>query len=285
MKFEDISPESLKKVKDTELSALHYRCHLLYGRTKKFSKDDIVKIHVWILNEMRRRGIGYLIQDNELDRRSLPLLRKVSKKITETLEEVDLSKLKIPKIVWIPKFLAISGSKVYAKGRKPKDVDVVVRALEGEDNLYIVLDRALRLKIDRLLKARFGEDAEIEWHGTSYGSNWKHLNLFDLALVPREPLEFEEVDEPEFAQEFYKSKDVNKALSVEAKKMAEASKKEDKVRVGRFFYPLKTSLSPFEYRRGEVYGIDELVEKLKQVAQRRKLDTEIVPVYLEKKYD
>lgn len=320
MKLKDISPKSLKKVPDTELSALHLRCHQLYGKTKEFTKDDIVKIHVWILNEMRYRGVGYLIQDNELDRRSKPLLRKEEKEEVQKgpLEGTDLSKLKVPTIIFIPKFLRVSGSQVYARDRSPNDIDIIVCGEEEQekDRIVVVLDKSLRLKVDRFIKERFGVKGETCWHGTPYGANWKNLPIFDLALVPRNPLEFEEMNEPEFAEEFYKSEEsaetevtekamgaeakkmadaskkedkieveVEKAMGAEAKKMADASKKEDKIEVFRFFYPLKTSLSPFEYRVGEVYGIDEMVKKLKQLAQRRKLDTEIPPIFLNKKYD
>jgi len=252
------------------------------------------------------------------------------------LEETDLSKLKVPTIIWIPKFLRVSGGQVYARDRSPNDIDIIACGEEEEekDRIVIALDKALRLKIDRFIKQRFGVKGNTCWHGTPYGANWKNLPIFDLALIPRNPLEFEEMNEPEFAEEFYKSEDeagqireitvarhkdcknfdasrsrctlkdkevdledtacpdfepkrveTEKAMGTEAKNMADTSKKEDKIEVGRFFYPLKTSLSPFANRVGEVYGIDEMVKKLKQLAQRRKVDTEIVPVYLEKKYD
>lgn len=83
MKLKEISPKSLKKVLDTELSTLHLRCHQLYGKTKEFSEDDIVKIHVWILNEMRYRGVGYLLRDNPLDRKTRPLLRKEERTLSD----------------------------------------------------------------------------------------------------------------------------------------------------------------------------------------------------------
>lgn len=208
------------------------------------------------------------------------------------LEETDLSKLKVPTIVWIPKFLRVSGSQIYAKDRKPDDIDVIACGEEDDkDRIVVPLDKPLRLKIDRFLEKRFWLKGETSWHGTPYGANWKNLPIFDLALIPRNPLKFEEMNESEFAAEFYKSEEnvgtevTEKAMGAEAKKMADASKKEDKIEVGRFFMPLKTSLSPFEYRVGEVYGIDEMIDKLKQLAQRRKADTEIVPVYIEKKYD
>ncbi|GAH85879.1 unnamed protein product, partial [marine sediment metagenome] len=135
MKLKEISPKSLKKVPDTELSALHLRCHQLYGKTKEFTKDDIVKIHVWILNEMRYRGVGYLIQDNELDRKSRPLLRKEEPEVQKgPLEETDLSKLKVPPIIFIPRFLRVSGSQIYARNRSPNDIDIIVCGEEEEEN-------------------------------------------------------------------------------------------------------------------------------------------------------
>lgn len=209
------------------------------------------------------------------------------------LEETDLSKLKVPTIIFIPKFLRVSGSQIYARDRSPKDIDIIVCGEEEEEKgrTVVVLDKSLRLKVDRFIKERFKIKGVTCWHGTPFGANWKNLPIFDLALIPRNPLKFEEMNESEFAEEFYKSEEnvvaevTEKAMGAEAKKMADASKKEDKIEVGRFFMPLKTSLSPFEYRVGEIYGIDEMVKKLKQLAQRRKVDTEIIPCYLEKKYD
>jgi len=129
------------------------------------------------------------------------LLRK------STLEQMDLAKIKLPSIVWIPKFISVSGSKVYAKDREPNDMDIIARAEEDGNRLILVLDKELRLKVDRLFRDRFGTAKnDVEWHGTRYGPNWKNLPAYDLCLVPRNPLQFEEMNEPEFAKEFYKSK-------------------------------------------------------------------------------
>jgi len=171
---------------------------------------------------------------------SVKVIEKEPEKVQKgPLEETDLSKLKVPTIVWIPKFLRVSGSQIYAKDRKPDDIDVIACGEEDDkDRIVVPLDKPLRLKIDRFLEKRFGLKGETSWHGTPYGANWKNLPIFDLALIPRNPLKFEEMNESEFAAEFYKSKEnvetevTEKATGEEAKKMADVSKKEDKIEVG-----------------------------------------------------
>lgn len=116
----------------------------------------------------------------------------------------------LPSFVWIPEFINIAGSLFYERenDRKPNDIDIIVRAREKDDRFIITLDQSLRLKIDRIMKERVGEVSEKwltpEWLSSTFGPNWKYQTGWDLVLVPHQPQEIREMNEPEFAEEFYK---------------------------------------------------------------------------------
>jgi len=131
-------------------------------------------------------------------------------------ENIYLSKSKdiliedLPSFVWIPEFINIAGSLFYEreKDRKPNDIDIIVRAKEEDGKFIITLDKSLRLKIDRVLEKRVGEISgkwlTPEWLGSTFGPNWKYQTGWDLVLVPHQPQEIREMNEKEFAEEFYK---------------------------------------------------------------------------------
>jgi len=113
----------------------------------------------------------------------------------------------LPSFVWIPNFINLAGSVLYPKAEErggANDIDIVVRAEREENGDYIIrLDKSLRLKIDRILKENLGHRS-IDWLDSTYGPNWRYLPLFDLVLKPVSKLEIQEIDEPEFAEIFYK---------------------------------------------------------------------------------
>jgi len=133
-------------------------------------------------------------------------IRELSKDGEFQYLEFDTSEL-VP-FVWIPEFISLAGSVLYERedGREPNDIDLIVRAEdEGEDKYKVILDSALRLKIDRVLEEQFGNKSK-QWVGTTYGPNWRYQPLFDLVLVPHKPTEIREVNESEFRDRYYKDK-------------------------------------------------------------------------------
>jgi len=116
----------------------------------------------------------------------------------------------LPSFVWIPEFINIAGSLFYERegNRKPNDIDIIVRAKEEDGRFTIALDKSLRLKIDRILEQRVGKMSgkwlTPEWLGSTFGPNWRYQTGWNLVLVPHQPQEIREMNEPEFAEEFYK---------------------------------------------------------------------------------
>jgi hypothetical protein len=117
----------------------------------------------------------------------------------------DIKIENLPLFIWIDSFLSLAGSILYERedNRKPNDIDIIVRAQEKDGKFWIVLDPALRLKIDRILEKRFGNKS-VEWVASTYGPNWSYLPIYDLALIPRKSQKVIEINEPKFAEEFYK---------------------------------------------------------------------------------
>ena len=125
---------------------------------------------------------------------------------TQYLEKKEgIPSIPLVPFIWIDSFLSLAGSILYERenNRKPNDIDIIVRAQEKDGKFWIVLDPALRLKIDRILEKRFGNKS-VEWIASTYGPNWRALPLYDLVLVPRKSQKVVEMNEPEFAEEFYK---------------------------------------------------------------------------------
>lgn len=120
-------------------------------------------------------------------------------------EPEDSSEKKLPSLIWINEFLSIAGSYMYERedDRPPNDLDIVIKADALEDGFIVKLDPSLRLKIDRIMAARFGIE-NTQWIGSPPGPNWRYRPLYDLALIPRSNTDPVEINEPEFAGEFYK---------------------------------------------------------------------------------
>jgi len=108
--------------------------------------------------------------------------------------------------VWVPEFISLSGSLMYEREneREFNDIDLVIKADVDKDGRFIMeLDSALRLKIDRIFEKKF-DGKKTEWVPSRYGANWRNQPLWDLVLIPHNPAEIREINEPEFAAEYYK---------------------------------------------------------------------------------
>ena len=124
-----------------------------------------------------------------------------------------LPNIRLPDFVWIPGFVSIAGSTIYhAEGltdREPNDLDLILRceADQKTGRLFLTLDPGLRLKLDRVMELNFGGNRDIQYTASTSGPNWDFLKIYDLILRARNPLQIEEVDEPEFKELLYKQAD------------------------------------------------------------------------------
>ncbi len=137
-------------------------------------------------------------------------------KAVGTRADILLEKLNdLPeKFVWIPDFVSLTGSQVYAKNREPNDTDIVLRAQDLDDRFYVVdkeadlqvpVDGSFALKLERLLIDKLGTK-RVQYTNNAYGPGWSSAPLYDLCLVKREPLTLVDIGrrEPAFAEMEYK---------------------------------------------------------------------------------
>lgn len=110
------------------------------------------------------------------------------------------------RFVWIPDFVSLSGSTLYARDREPHDIDVIVRAQETDNRfaLTLPLDAGFAIKLERALQYALGEDKQVQYSASPYGPNWQMLPLYSLCLVKNPTLELRTPNEPEYAKLLYK---------------------------------------------------------------------------------
>jgi len=130
----------------------------------------------------------------------------------------------LPDFVWIPDFISITGSTIFAD-RPPHDLDVVARAER--------MDSLLGLKLDRVFREYFDRSPHLIPEPA--GPNWPYLPLYDLVLRKKPQFEVVPINEPEFASHIYHQR----AASEEVKRQAHQSLEEDKLKLFRFYLPMK----------------------------------------------
>lgn len=174
--------------------------------------------------------------------------------------------------VWIPDFVSLTGSQLYAKeGHEPRDVDVVLRAEPDVDGfeLSVPLDASFALKLERLLKDKLDSDA-VQYIGSPTGPVFDYAPLYDLCLVRRPKLEVVSVAErePEFAEQQYKARQTLSASALERllrgassaiRKQAARSYSEDEIVPGRAFVPLKPLRAAAEGERQTIGKFYEFI--------------------------
>ncbi len=150
-----------------------------------------------------------------MELKTLKELTDLGEKEFEKAEGDDLDSSKLPSFIWIPEFISLAGSTMYERenNREPGDVDMIIRAEEDNGEFKVELDAGLRLKVDRVMADLLG--GETSWTGAMTGANWRYKPLWDLALVPHEPDEIRDINEPEFAERFYKEHSLSQCMECE----------------------------------------------------------------------
>jgi hypothetical protein len=155
----------------------------------------------------------------------------------------DLFEIEYPEFVLIPDFVAISGSSVYGKPN-PNDVDVVIKIPQGLFDYIYEHNRdlfdVLILKLERIFNTGKQGSKKVHIVPSTVGATFDNLPVYDLVLRPKEELEIQLINEPEFKPYYYQEL---RSATQETEKQAKQSKKEDKIEFGRFFYPEKTNLT------------------------------------------
>ena len=134
-------------------------------------------------------------------------------------EQVLITKGKrLPKtIVLTPNAVSLTGSQIYGQ-QAAQDTDLVVVGAdwrEDEEQFVVPLTPTFKEKVERVLKAVFGIDNEVQYIAEGAGATFDYLPLYDLALVRRPRLEVEHVSEaePDFAALCYDKKATTEGTS------------------------------------------------------------------------
>lgn len=180
MRLEDITPSSLKNVPDEELLSLHHRMHQLFGaaRTRTIKTDagggtvgaltwasvePIVHAHMWIVAEMKKRGMDHNVHPG-LDEAKLP----------------KAAKAKGDEVVVVPDYVSVVGSAARDGLVEANDLDILVRE-DGETPTYF------RESLLLLLRGFFdphktGKQLHLLFN--PQGPHGTYVPVFDLVLRP-----------------------------------------------------------------------------------------------------
>jgi len=258
---QDYEPDKLEKLSDEELLARHKKLIEFFRQRGSRPGDELVKnAYRFVTEEIERRALTVEFNSKLLTASKGGALDEFLIKAAEKIHELG-------QIIWKPRYVSLTGSALFAKERLPNDLDTVFRDDE--------INPALLLKVDRIFEKYLG----VPSHPIpeSFGPNWRHLPIWDLALVPTKELEIIEMNEPGFIKEFYEAirlaGAVPRAASEELRKQAADSMAEDKIVLSRFFLTLKPTRPAFPE---EKMTLDSLLKYFKP---------EDFPVNVEKKYD
>lgn len=249
-----------KQLTDADLLFAHAVMHRFWRliqqgkKVEGWSKEDVVNYHTLCVQEMMRRHMKHHMRDS-LDSLTAEILHQSEKSLPVYPSDEPHDKPVILLEEILPLYdegfkivspaVYLTGS-IVNRGYTQGDIDLLV-------NLPPDLPDQLKIPIVfRLYRALPSGDLRERLH-----INWgeyqtpftNHLPLYDLAFVPHSLRQIIEMGE--------------KAIVREAERMAEQSRREDKIVPGRFFYPLKTAIQAIQaYREAEVYKVDALVDLL-----------------------
>jgi len=267
---------------------LHYRYHKAKVEGQKYeswSLEDFINYHVLIVQELKRRDLQHFDRNDELDRDSKPFLKQYApvhpsgnrqgKRIHlhDVLPYFREFKLRKP-YVYLVGGLVVHGS---TEG----DIDILVK---DSSNLPVEYRHVLEWRILRSLPQQYWDRVQFHYD-TFHGPFTDFVELYDLTFE-RINVENRIIRMDYTAGDDDFSKQEVRATDPEIQRQAKASLKEDRIKLFRFFIPLKSAISPLmAYRLAEKYSVEQVVEHLEKLAEHRKLKTEIPAVIVQKKYD
>lgn len=270
MKLHEINPENLNRLPDEELTNLYFTLEDLW--LNDIQKKQMLEYATPVLAaiearklKIEERGFFQALKESEF--------APVYPSGEELGEEIKLDQIKkfyTKPIKLVENAVNLVGGLVIW-GRTKNDFEQLIRIPPREELIRRIIFRLDRAIADRKLRKRMHPLDDFS------GPFTDALHLYDLVLVPSrsEILKMAEALVEEV-----------RAKNPKAVAQSEKAKRTDKITLGEFFLPLKSSISALMgYRVGEKYSVEAIVEYLKKVAQRKKLDTEIVSVLIQKKYD
>ncbi|MEM4720515.1 MAG: hypothetical protein QXT73_00460 [Candidatus Methanomethylicaceae archaeon] len=164
-------------------------------------------------------------------------------KVAEQLASLD-------HFVCIPDFLSLTGSFLYPpEDRPPRDIDIIIKAEQGENGIYVPLSSAFFIKLNRAVQwatnQAMGRKVLPDYPPPSMsGPNFPHIPIADLVVRFKPPSDVIEPDEFEFGSMIYRFNSKESLRVENFIKDAEESKEKDSVEPFRFYYPCKPVRPP-----------------------------------------
>jgi len=265
MKLVDVTAERLRKVDREELSGLHFRTHLLFNGWKKADKSlDIQlvkKVHDLVVSELVRR------EAEKKDEHASPIsIKEALAPIHPSGERTEGNLITLEDLPEFKDFYTqdvtvyLTGG-IVNNGESANDVDFLIRLPEDTP---LAIRRPIEFRIERQFR-NANVRGRLQFCYDTY-----HGPFTDAIPLYRQ--KFERIN-PEMSVILAAEK-VEKETTL---RQAEQSKKEDELKMFRFFYPLKTSLPAVVLRKDfeNDWRFDGTVEEIK----------DLLPLVVEEKYD
>lgn len=202
-----------------------------------------------------------LVATNKEIRKAYARVGGSGEKIGETIRLPEILE-KLESFVISDPFIFLTGGLVN-RGETANDIDVLIKGNLPDHVLKPIWFRMLR-QLPKELWHRF---QLLQDEGLGPYTSYVPIYRLKVERI-RPPIRVELSAKEALAWDMIKAE--VRVKDPKVKREAEQSKKEDKVKLFRFFYPLKTSLSAIQaYRKGEIYQIDKVIEYFKKLEERR----------------
>jgi hypothetical protein len=168
-----ITPDALKKLDNSDVVRLHLLLHKVFDdaeRAKKNtpSNEDLASWHMYVIAEMKSRGIKHLWK-SKLDDMKAPA--PAPKKHVEMVKKALLN---VKDMILVNDYVNIVGSAINGgKDEDPKDIDILVRDDFRDQNLELKLSRVLR---------EGGIEKPLHFVWSSRGPHSTYVKLADMIL-------------------------------------------------------------------------------------------------------
>ncbi len=271
---------------------LHYRYAKVVREGQRYvgwTREDFVNYHALLLNELKARNLPHFDRGDELDRETEPFLKRYAEvhpsgvKLGERIELKEVLPHFQPFKLRQPYVYLVGGLVIH--GATEGDIDILVK---DSPALPPAFRHVLEWRILRSLPERFW--GRVQFHYDNFhGPFTDNIPLYDLTFERVNPenkvfrmglnghlAHLFEKGEVASYQEWARGrfeKQLLRAGSPEIERQAEASRRENAVKLFRFFVPMKPVKGTFPEQRQTLEAFLSLFE-----------DADF-PVYSTKKYD
>lgn len=180
--LEEMNPETLAEVPDTEVSQAWLRLNQWYALAKKENRsiENYVNAAIWVIGEMKKRNFN-ISEDNELLNEAEKFKNKSSfrKELKERFNN-------LPKDIMVVKdFVNIVGSTATDK-QDPDDLDILFRATRDDNDHFLIQSENIWVPVRKVLDPN--KEGILHYIDNPQGSHANYMCLYDLVLRRKDVL-------------------------------------------------------------------------------------------------